>query len=48
MKLTLKLTEHESQCQKSVMIINIIQMIYLGHVLEAPGLYQQTLLWKLE
>ena len=35
---TLKLTGDEIQCQKSVMVINILQMIYIGHVLDAPGL----------
>ena len=31
------------------MVINILQMIYMGHVLEAPGPYQKALLlWKLE
>ena len=30
--------------KKSVMVINILQMICIGHVVEAPGLYQQTLL----
>ena len=35
--------------KKSVMVINILQMICIGHVLEASGLYyQQTLLKKLE
>ena len=29
------------------MVINILQMIYMGHVLEAPGPYQKALLlWK--
>ena len=32
------------QCQKSVMVISILQMICIGHVLEALGLYQQKLL----
>ena len=40
----MKLTEDESQWQKGVMIINILQVISIGHVLEAAGLYQQTLL----
>ena len=35
---TLKLTEDGSQCPKSVMVINILQIICIGHVLEAPGL----------
>ena len=30
--------------KKSVMVINILQMICIGHVLENAGLYQQTLL----
>ena len=29
--------------KKGVMVISILQMICIGHVLEAPGLYQQTL-----
>ena len=33
------MTEDESQCKKSVMVINILQMKCIGHVLEAPGLY---------
>ena len=39
---TLKLTEDGSQYPKSVMVINILQIICIGHVLEA--LDQQTLL----
>ena len=34
--------------KKSATVNNILQMIYIGHVLEAPGLCQQTLLQKLE
>ena len=30
---------YESQCQKTVMVINILQMICIGYVLEAPGPY---------
>ena len=30
--------------KESVMVINILQVIFIGHVLEAPGLYQQPLL----
>ena len=41
---TLKLSEGESQCQKSVIVINNLQMKCIGHALEAPELYQQTLL----
>ena len=41
---TLKLTEDERQCQKCAMVINTLQMICIGHALEAPALYQQTLL----
>ena len=33
-----------SQCQKSVVVISILQVICLGHVLETPGSYQQILL----
>ena len=29
--------KHESQCQKTVTVIKILQMICIGHVLEAPG-----------
>ena len=36
--------KHESQCQKTVMVINILHIICIWHVLEAPGPYQQTLL----
>ena len=37
--------KHESQCQKTVMVINILQMIYIiGYILEAPGPYQQQTL----
>ena len=32
--------KHESQCQKTVMVINILQMTCIGHFLEAPGPYQ--------
>ena len=32
--------------KKIVMVISIVQMIFIGHVLEAPGLYQKTLLLK--
>ena len=39
----LKLTV-ESVPKKSVMVINILQMMCIGHFLEAPGLYQHTLL----
>ena len=35
---TLKSTEDESKCQRSVMIINLFQIMCIGHVLEAPGL----------
>ena len=45
---TLKLIENESQCQKIVMVINVLQMICIGHVLKAPGPYQQALLQILE
>ena len=34
--------------KKSIAVINIIQMICIGHVLEAPGPKQKILLWKLE
>ena len=34
--------------KKTVMVINILQMICVGHVLESPRPYQQTLFWKLE
>ena len=34
--------------KKGVMAISILQMICIGHGLEAPGPYQQTLLQKLE
>ena len=44
----LKLIDDESQCQKSVVIINILQMMCMRHVLEAPGPYQKILLCKLE
>ena len=40
--------KHESQCQKTIMVINILQMMCIGPVLEAPGPYQQTLLKKLD
>ena len=30
--------------KRTAMVINILQMICIEHVLEAPGLYQQTLL----
>ena len=31
--------KHESQCQKTVMVINVLQMICIGNFLEAPGPY---------
>ena len=34
----------EVSAKRSVMVIKILQMICIGHVLEAPGLYEQTLL----
>ena len=40
---TLKLTEDKISAKKSVMVINILLIICIGHVLEVPGLYQQTL-----
>ena len=39
-----KLVNMRVSAKKTVMVINILQMICIGHVLEAPGLYQQTLL----
>ena len=36
--------KHESQYQKTIMVINILQIMCIGPVLEAPGPYQQTLL----
>ena len=36
--------KHQSQCQKTIMVINSLQMMCIGPVLEAPGPYQQTLL----
>ena len=44
---TLILIEDETvrvSAKKTVMVINILQMICIGYVLEAPGQYQQTLL----
>ena len=41
---TLKLIEDENQCQKSVVVINILQVICMGHALEAPGPYQKRFL----
>ena len=38
-----KLVNVRVSAKKTVMVINILQMICIGHVLEAPGLYQQTL-----
>ena len=38
----------DCRCQRTVMVINILQMICAVHVLESPGPYQQTLLEKLE
>ena len=33
--------KHESQCQKNLWLLtSFIQMIFIGHVLEAPGPYQ--------
>ena len=40
----LTLVNMRVSAKKTVMVINILQMICIGHVLEAPGLYQQTLL----
>ena len=40
---TLKLSEDESQCQRKCLRSNTLQMKCIGHALEAPGLYQQTL-----
>ena len=34
----------ESVPKKSIMFNNIVQMMCIGHALEAPGLYQQKLL----
>ena len=34
----------ESVPKKNVMVISILQMTFIGHVFEAPGLYQQILL----
>ena len=39
-----KLVNMRVSAKKTVMVINILQMICIGHVLEAPGSYQQTLL----
>ena len=36
--------KHQSQHQKTIMVINSLQMMCIGPVLEAPGPYQQTLL----
>ena len=40
--------ENQRQCQKNFVVINILQMICMGDVLEALGSYQQTLIQKLE
>ena len=37
---SLKLIEDEIQCQRSVLFINILQMICMQHVFEAVGPYQ--------
>ena len=39
-----KLVNMRVSAKKTVMVINILQMICIGFVLEAPGPYQQTLL----
>ena len=36
--------ENQRQCQKNFVVINILQMIFMGDVLEALGSYQQTLM----
>ena len=38
----------EVNAKRGVTAINILQMICIGHALEAPGPYQQTLLQTLE